>query len=188
MQINRNTGRPIYINASCVQINVFHPKDTRTNLFFQAMQVGDPLLGEVLHCSFSATSMRLLEVPASNSWLTLCWLQNFSSWGTSEGATFPKNVPTSSPHALLATGASRILVLDSKCPDSHLCWFTLINGEQQGGWCVGCGAERGVSKCVELAEPCRLECSFPPRTTPVIQLLTVWGPGGPGWCGTSAVL
>lgn len=50
MQINRNRniGRQIYINASCVQINVLHPKGIRTKLFFQGMQVGDPLLGEVL--------------------------------------------------------------------------------------------------------------------------------------------
>lgn len=58
--------KEIYMSASHVHINVLHPKGIRTNLFFQGMQVVDPLLGEVLHCSFSM-SIRLLEVSASNS-------------------------------------------------------------------------------------------------------------------------
>lgn len=155
---NRNTGSSIYMNVSCVQINVLHPKDIWTSLFFQAMQVDDFLLGEILLCSFFAISMRLLGVPASNSWLTLCWLENLIPHVLLR-TTFSKNVPTSSPHDLLETGASRILILDPKCPeDSHISAgpleelvHTIANGEQQWGSCVGCAAERGVSKCIEMA-------------------------------------
>lgn len=125
------------------------------------MQVGDLLQGEVLLCSFFAMSMILLEVPASNSWLTLYWLENFSSWGTSEGTTFSKNVPISSAHALLAARASRILILNPKCPeDSYIpagpleeLVHTIVSGEQQGGWCMGSGAECGVSESIEVAVP-----------------------------------
>lgn len=60
---------------------------------------------------------------------------------------------------LIVPGASRILVLDPKClEDSHLSAgpleelvHTVVNGEEQGGRCVGCGAGCGVSKCTELA-------------------------------------
>lgn len=153
------------------------------------MQVGDPLLGKVLHCSFSAMSMRLLEVPASKSWLTLCWLQNFSSWGTSEGATFPKNVPTSSPHALLATGASRILILDSKCPDSHLYWFTLwsLGSSREGGvWAVVLNVE--FQSALSWQSPVDWN-ALPLHAQPLRSNLSLsGGPGGAGWCGTSAVL
>ena len=41
------------MSVSCVQINVLHSEDVRTNPLFQGLPVGDPLLGGVLHCRVS---------------------------------------------------------------------------------------------------------------------------------------
>lgn len=146
------------------------------------MQVDDPLLGEVLHWSFSAMNIRLLEVPASNSWWTLCWLGNFIPELLLKELHFPKM----SPHpALLAAGASSDPWSQMPWRLSHLCWkswFTLLsigNGREGGVWALVLNKEFQSALSWQWPSDCNQDALPLQCTTPVIQPLTVWGPW---WC------
>lgn len=119
------------MSAPCVQINMLHPKDVRTNLFYKAANrwslIGGSFALQLFHFEYQLIGRATSEGAAVNP-------------------AFSKSIPTSTPKTLLAARAARILIFDPKCPeDSHASSdlleelvHTVVNGNSgQGGvWAV----------------------------------------------------